>query len=437
LFDPDIWLMTPPCGAGYGAAATSRIKETTRMAAALKHDAPRKRAYDVVIIGGAMLGSSTAWFLTDNPDFDGSVLVIERDPTYEFSGTGHTNSCIRQQFSSALNVRISQFGAAFIQNLPQMMGNDPRVPNLRIQNYGYMYLANTDAFANVLRESHAVQVAAGAATRLLTPDQISAAYPFYAVDDLVLGSINTVDEGYFDGITVFDWWRRQSRERGVDYLANEVTAINRNSAGTRVESVTLASGEVVACGQLVNATGTRGAKTAAMAGITIPIEPRKRYTWVFAAERPLDRELPLTIDPSGVHVRQDTKTTYMAGGHSADDPAVDFDDFQMDQSLWQDHVWPALATRIPQFEAIKVLREWTGHYDMNTLDQNAIVGPHPEVTNFIFLNGFSGHGLQQSPAMGRGTAEWLTYGVFRSLDLAPFGYDRIVAGRPFLEKAII
>ncbi len=407
------------------------------MPAPLKHDAPAKLSYDVVIIGGAMLGASTAWFLTDNPDFDGTVLVIERDPTYAFSGTGHTNSCIRQQFSSALNVQISQFGAHFIQNLPQMMGNDPRVPALKIQNYGYMYLANTDAFADVLRESHAVQAAAGAATRLLTPDQIAAAYPFYTVDDLILGSINTVDEGYFDGITVFDWFRRQSRERGVEYLANEVVAITRNAAGNRVDSVTLASGEVISCGQVVNATGTRGAKTAAMAGIHIPIEPRKRYTWVFAAETPLDRDLPLTIDPSGVHVRQDTKTTYMAGGHNQIDPAVDPDDFEMDQSLWQDHIWPALATRIPQFEAIKVLREWTGHYDMNTLDQNAITGPHNHVENFIFLNGFSGHGLQQSPAMGRGTAEWLTYGAYRSIDLSPFGFDRIATGRPFVEKAII
>lgn len=407
------------------------------MAAALKQDAPKLRSYDVVIIGGAIMGSSTAWFLTDNPDFNGSVLVVERDPTYEFSGTGHTNSCIRQQFSTDLNVRISQFGAEFVQNLPEFMGNDPRVPKLKIQNYGYMYLANTDAFANVLRESHKVQVGAGAATQLMTPEQIKAAYPFYEVDDLVLGSINTVDEGYFDGITMFDWWRRSARERGVEFLANEVVAITRNAAGTRVESVTLASGEVVACGQVVNASGTRGAKTAQMAGISIPIEPRKRYTWVFSAETPLDRELPLTIDPSGVHVRQDGKTTYMAGAHTDEDPAVPFDDFHMDQSLWQDHVWPALATRIPAFEAIKIHREWAGHYDMNTLDQNAIVGAHDTVENFVFLNGFSGHGLQQSPAMGRGTAEWLTYGAFRTLDLSPFGYDRIAAGRPFLEKAII
>ena len=402
---------------------------------ALKQEAPQRSAYDVVIIGGAIMGSSTAWFLTENADFNGSVLVIERDPTYETAATSHTNSCIRQQFSTALNVKISQFGAEFYTNLRGHMGNDPRVPELTIQNYGYMYLADNDAFAAVLRENQKVQLAAGAATQLMTPDQIKAAYPFYRVDDLVLGSINRVNEGYFDGQTMFDWWRRSARERGVEFVANEVVAITRT--GARVNSVTLASGQVIACGQLVNASGTRGAVTARMAGIEIPVEPRKRYSWVFTAEHPLDRDLPLTIDPSGVHVRQDGRASYLAGGHSDHDPAAEFGDFNMDHALWQDHIWPTIASRIPQFEAIKVQREWAGHYDFNALDQNAIVGPHPQVTNFLFLNGFSGHGLQQSPAMGRATAEWLTHGAFRTLDMSPLGFERVAEGRPYIEKAII
>ena len=396
-------------------------------------DAPKRLSYDVIIIGGAATGSATAWFLMQNPDFNGTVLVVERDPSYEFAATSLSNSCIRQQFSTELNIRISQFGAEFCQNLPRYLGED--APKLKIRNFGYMYMAADDAFAQVLRAQAKVQVALGAQTRLMTPEEIKAEYPFYAVDDLVLGSINCKDEGYFDGYTMFDWLRRKARAGGAEYIRNEVVAITRK--GERIDSVTLASGEVVACGQLVNASGTRGAKTAAMAGITIPIEPRKRYSWIIAAEQPLSRDLPLTIDPTGVHFRTDSDTTYLVGAHTDHDPAVAFDDFAMDQSLWLDHVWPILATRIPQFEAVKVLREWAGQYDYNTLDQNAIAGPHPEVSNFLFLNGFSGHGLQQSPAMGRGTAEWLTYGAFRTLDLTPFSFERITANRPLIEGAII
>lgn len=399
--------------------------------------APKHDSYDVIIVGGGIMGASTAWFLTDNPDFDGRVLVVERDPTYQFASTTHTNSCMRQQFSEELNVRISQFAADFVKNLRTYMGGDDRVPELSIRSFGYMYLADTEDFANVLRDNIKVQHAAGAATELMTADQIKATYPFYNVDDIVLGSINRVDEGYWDGGAVFDWWRRQSRERGVEYIHNEVIAMNRNAAGTRVESVILKSGEVIACGQIVNASGPRAVETSRMIGVEIPVEPRKRYSWVFSAEKPLDQDLPLTIDPSGVHVRENGGGTYQAGGHSDIDPAVAYDDFAMDHSLWENHIWPVLATRIPQFEAIKVQSEWAGHYAYNVFDHNAIAGSHPEVTNFFFLNGFSGHGLQQSPAMGRGTAEMLTYGAYRSLDLRPFHFERIMTNSPILERAVI
>ncbi|OYX23570.1 MAG: FAD-dependent oxidoreductase [Rhodobacterales bacterium 32-66-7] len=391
--------------------------------------------YDVVIVGGAIMGSSTAWFLSRAPGL--RVLVLERDPSYAQAGTTHTNSCIRQQFSTALNIQISQFTASFVQNLRAEMGGDPAVPDLKIQNFGYMYLSDSPGFSAILRANQAVQLANGAATRLLTPDQIKAEYPFYAVDDLDLGSINTRDEGYFDGSTLFDCFRRQARVAGVEYVAGDVVGLTLAPAGDRVVSVTLASGRVVGCDWLVNAAGPRGAAVAALAGISLPVEPRKRHTWVIRAERPLDRPLPLTIDPSGVHVREVGGGTYMVGGHADHDPAVGFDDFATDHALWADKIWPAIATRIPAFEAVKVQAEWVGHYDYNTLDQNAVTGPHPMVANFLFLNGFSGHGLQQSPAMGRATAEWIRHGSYQTLDLSAFHYDRVTAGERVVEGAII
>ena len=395
---------------------------------------PSRTSYDVVIIGGAIMGSASAWFLAQTPDFDGTILVVERDPGYGQSSTAHTNSCMRQQFSTALNIQISQFAADFVKNLRTYMG-DARVPELGIQNYGYMYLADNDEFAALLRANQAIQRANGTATEILSPDEIAARYPFYNLRDIRLGSINLRDEGYWDGGTVFDWLRRSAREKGAEYIANEVVGIG--CASDRVTHVTLASGETVSCGTLVNASGPRAARTAAMAGIGLPVEPRKRFTWIFTAETPLDRDLPLTIDPSGVHVRQDGPDTYLAGCPADPDPAVDYDDFAMDHTRWQDHVWPILANRIPQFEAIRVVTEWAGHYAFNTLDQNAILGPHDLVKNFIFQNGFSGHGLQQSPAMGRGVAELITHGEFRSLDLSPFSWNRIAAGAPLVETAVI
>ena len=400
-------------------------------------DTPSLNSYDVVIVGGAIMGSSLAWFLSSNEDFDGRILVVEKDPTYEFSSTMATNSCMRQQFSAELNIKISQFAAEFVTNMRSYMGNDPDVPQLTIHNFGYMYLADNDDFANTLKDNQKIQIANGAKTKLMTPEDIKRDYPFYNVDDIVLGSLNTHDEGYWEGITVFDWWRKKARAADVHYIQNEVVAMTKDKTGEKISSVTLKSGETISCGTVVNASGPRAIETAKMAGITVPIEPRKRFTYVFSAEQPLDRDLPLTIDPSGVHVRQDGTSLYLAGGHSDYDPAVPYDDFEMDHDLWIDHIWPVLATRIPQFEAIKIEREWAGHYAYNAFDHNAVLGPHTEIKNFIFLNGFSGHGLQQSPAMGRGTAEFITYGRYQTLDLSPFHYERIPNNTPIIEKAVI
>ena len=406
------------------------------MSEGLPTDAPKQRHYDVVIVGGAMYGSSVSWFLTDNPDFDGSILVVERDPTYQACSTTHTNSCMRQQFSRELNVRISQFAADFVKNLREYMGGDERVPNLPIQSYGYLYLADNEAFASVLQASQKIQAECGAGTKYMTADEIKRDYPFFNVDDIIGGNHNLIDEGYFDGGTLFDWWRRSGRERGVEFIGNEVVSMGMNANGTRVESVTLKSGEVIGCGTVVNASGPRAVLTSRMAGIELPVEPRKRYTFIFEAEQPLDRDLPLTIDPSGVHMRTDG-AYYLAGCPPDIDPAVDYDDFEADHDIWMNKLWPIIATRIPQFEAIRVTNMWVGHYAFNTLDQNAILGRHTQVENFIFVNGFSGHGLQQSPALGRGTAELITYGEYRSLDLTPFNYERIERNEPFNEKAII
>ncbi len=398
---------------------------------------PKKSSYDVVIIGGAIMGSSVAWFLSQNPDFNGSILVVEKDQNYEFCSTAHTTSCMRQQFSTKLNVQISQFAADFVLNLQEYMVDKIRTPKLKINSFGYMYLADDVSFSETLKGNQKIQIEAGAATELLSPTEIKLRYPFYNVEDIILGSINLVNEGYWDSMTVFDCWRNKAQENGVEYIENQVVDIIKNKSGDRIKSIKLRSGESIAGENFVNASGPRAAFTSKMAGINIPVEPRKRYSWIFKAEKPLDRQLPLTIDPSGIHVRENGGGTYQAGGHGVEDPAVDFDDFAMDHDLWEEKVWPVLAHRIPNFESIKLIHDWAGHYSMNTLDQNAIVGPHNEVQNFFFLNGFSGHGTQQAPAMGRAVSELLTYGAYQTLDMTPFHFDRIEKGISVIEKAVI
>lgn len=397
-------------------------------------DTPGRTSYDVVIVGGAMMGTAVAWFLADHPGFDGTVLVVERDPSYQFSSTAHTNSCLRQQFTQAINVQVSQFGLQYVRNFRRHMGDDPDVPALHFHPFGYMYLARTGAGEQILRNAQRMQAGLGAQTRLLSPGQLADEFPYLDLTDITLGSHNGVDEGYFDGATMFDWWRRKARAAGVEYVQGEVAGLT--FSGGRIDAVQLRGGARIACGQVVNAAGPRAAAVAAMAGLDLPVEPRKRYTFVFEAARPLDQDLPLTVDPSGVHVRTDG-AMYMAGCAPRDDGSVAADDFVADHDLWEGFVWPTIAARIPQFDALRLRRSWVGHYAYNTVDQNAIVGAHPDMVNFLLINEFSGHGFQQAPALGRGLAEWITAGRYETLDLSPFAHGRMAAGNLLLERAVI
>ncbi len=394
---------------------------------------PRHGSYDVVIVGGAMIGSAVAWFLAADPDFDGRVLVVERDPALTHASSALSASCIRHQFSNAVNVGMSMFGTEYIRGFRDRLDGDPEIPEITLDEIGYLFLATAPGVP-VLRDNRAVQAACGAATELLTPGEIAARFPFYNLEDIALGSYNGRGEGWFDGLTMLQWWRRKARERGVEYLRDQVVGIGRGDG--RVGEVTLASGATVACGALVNAAGPNAGRLAALAGITLPVEPRKRCLFVFDCRADLGQPLPLTIDPSGVHCRSEGGF-YLAGTVPKADGPADPDDFEVDHAEFEDEIWPVMAHRVPVFEAIKLVRAWAGHYDYNTLDQNAVIGPHPEVGNFLFANGFSGHGLQQAPAAGRAIAELVVHGRYLSLDLSELGYERIAEGRPFLERAII
>lgn len=392
------------------------------------------KTYDVIIVGGAMMGASVAWFLASHPGFGGRILVIERDPTYLHSSTAHSNSCIRQQFSSEANVRVSQFAARYMRDFRAEMGGDARVPEVFRHHFGYLYLAASGARADQLRADQKMQARLGAGTRMLLPEQLARDFSFFNLEGIVAASFNPVDEGYFDAGVMFDWWRRLGRERGVESLHDEVVGIRRK--GDLVTGVTLASGDEISCGLLVNAAGPRAAQLAAMAGLHVPVEPRKRFTWVVEAAEHLGQDLPLSVDPTGVHMRSDGGY-YMIGAAPEPDPVVAVDDFTEDHAIWQDHVWPIVANRIPQFERLRVLNSWAGHYAYNVIDQNAVLGPHPELANFLFINGFSGHGLQQAPAMGRGLAEWIVTGAFQSLDLSAFSYTRLKGAGAKAERAVI
>lgn len=402
-----------------------------------RYAGPRSASYDVVIVGGAVMGSSTAYWLTAGPDFKGRVLVVERDSTYHFAPSTRAASCIRQQFSQPVNVLISQFGVAFIRSFHERMQRHypgEVAPKLDFKERGFLYCWKPE-HAEKARARAEMQRSLGAHTLFLSPSDIKQRFPWANVDDLGGASWATEAEGWFDNVGLLNGLRYAAKKQGAEYIDNEVVGIER--AGDRITAVKLATGERIACGTLVNTAGGRGRIIANMAGLDIPVERRKRDIFMFAASRPVEGPMPHVIDISGSFCRPEGKFFICGDSPPGEDPEADLDDYEPRHEDFEERVWPAIVNRIPQFDAIKLQRFWSCHYDYNTLDYNAIIGPHTDVKNFIFCNGFSGHGLQQSPAVGRGVAELMLYGRYTTLDLSEMAYERVTAKRPFLEEAII
>ncbi|MBZ9841509.1 NAD(P)/FAD-dependent oxidoreductase [Mesorhizobium sp. CA5] len=400
------------------------------------YKAPSRDAYDIVIVGGAVIGSSTAYWLSQALGSGASILVVERDSSYEFSSTALSTSAIRQQYSNPINVKISQFGIEIIRGFQERMApfytNEP-APDLGLKEHGYLYCCSPEG-VDAARERVELQRSLGAHTVFLGPGALKERFPWLNVDDLGGGSWGSREEGWFDSMGLLNGFRRAARASGVEYIDNAVTDLDVSEG--RVVSARLSTGQTVRCGTLVNAAGPRAQQVAAMAGLSIPVAPYKRYSFVFASANPIPGRMPNVIDLSGTFVRPEGEL-FLTGNTPQGDGPAEYDDFEMHFEEFDDYIWPALWHRIPAFDALKVQTSWTGHYEYNMLDHNGIVGFHPEVTNFMFANGFSGHGLQQSPAVGRAVSELIVHGAFQTLDLSPFSYERIPRNEPFLEEAVI
>jgi sarcosine oxidase len=389
---------------------------------------------DVVIVGGAIVGSAVATFLALRPDWRGRIVVVERDLSYRTSSTSLSAASIRLQFSTPLNNEISRFGVGLLKHPEEWLGiaGEP-APEVDFVEGGYLFLATAAGMAT-LEHNHAVQRGLDVPVVLLSPMELRARFPWMQVDDLAGASLGLSDEGWFDAYALLQAFARKARSLGVEYVPGEVVGLEREDG--RLRGVHLAGGGTLEADWVVNAAGPRAAQVAAMAGLELPVHPRKRFVYHFDCRTQLG-PAPLTISPTGVYFRPEGPAWISGYSPREGEPDPDALDLDVDRSRFDEFVWPDLARRVPAFESIRLLDAWAGHYEVNTLDHNAIIGPHPEVENFLFANGFSGHGLQQAPAVGRGLAEWIATGRYETLDLSPLGYERVQRQEPIRELNVV
>ncbi|MDZ7786697.1 MAG: FAD-binding oxidoreductase [Halofilum sp. (in: g-proteobacteria)] len=387
---------------------------------------------DVCIAGGGIVGSATAYFLAADPAFDGRVVVLEPDPGYRLAATARSAGSVRQQFSTPLNIAISQFAVRFLRNIERYLAVDGEVPAIGFHEGGYLFLADEEG-VEARRAEYATAVGCGAEVTWLTPAELGERFPWLDTVGLEGGTLGLSGEGWLDPWALLQAFRAKARALGVEYRRERVAAVEVEAG--RVAGVRGGDGARLACGWLVDAAGIGSREVAALAGVDLPVYPRKRFVFVFDAQEPAPG-LPLTVLPEGVYVRPEG-SHYITGCSPAPEADRDCDDLEVDYTVFDEVLWPALAARMRPFEGIRMINAWAGHYDVHPLDHNAILGPHPQRPNLLLASGFSGHGLQQAPAVGRGLAEQVVHGGWRSLDLSPLGYERVLAGRPLSEGKVV
>ena len=382
----------------------------------------------VVIVGGAIMGSFSAWALRQ-AGHTGPITVVEKDSTYQWSSTALSAASIRTQFGTPANIAMSLYAAQMFRDIKQVFGDEA---DIGFRENGYLILGGpNDVEARVAAAT--MQRSHGAEIDVLGPEELQRRFPGLSVEGIGVGTFGARHEGWFDAWSLLSTVRRAARRQGVEYVEAVVTSFETRNA--RVSEVLLADGIQLPCDFCVLAAGAWSGRLAAGLDIALPIVPKKRTVFSFKTPFKL-ANFPMLFDVSSIWVRPEGEG-YIGGIQPLPEHDGDADgDFEPHHGLLEEPFWPLLATRIPAMEELRVNRAWAGHYEVNTLDHNGVVGAHDELTNLIFATGFSGHGVMHAPAVGRAVAELITTGDFRAIDLRPLGWERIRTRTPLFETIV-
>jgi glycine/D-amino acid oxidase-like deaminating enzyme len=385
--------------------------------------------YDVAVIGGGIVGSSTAYFLKQTAP-GVSVCVVEPDPTYEFASALRASGGCRVQFTCPENIAMSLFSIDFIKSFEKTMATASHPAPIDWVQGGYLFIVPPESTANLERNVRRQQ-AHGCTVDLLTPSELKQRFPSMNVEDLGAGAHTPLD-GWCDPYGLLWGFRRKAVELGVEYIQDRVAGADTDAS--QVRNIRLASGGMLRADAYINAAGAWSGDVARFFGMDLPIAPLRRFEHYFTAGNPIE-PLPYVKDVARLAFRSEGKG--FSGGLVAGDATRGYN-FDVDHNYFEDVVWPAVAHRFPPFEAARCHRTWSGLYEQNELDGNPVIGRwNTRLGNLYTVAGFSGHGMMHAPAAGRGIAELLVHGRFQTIDLTRLGYERIEANQPYAEEGIL
>ncbi|XP_002734363.2 FAD-dependent oxidoreductase domain-containing protein 1-like [Saccoglossus kowalevskii] len=419
---------------------------------------------DIVIIGGGLVGSSIAYFLKRKIVRGMRVVVIERDPAYTRASSSLSVGGIRQQFSLPENIQLSMYGAEFLRNIKEHLTvDDADPPDVQFNPYGYLFLA-TEKGVRQMKTNYEIQRELGAKVELLTVTKLKEKFPWINTDGIELASYGTANEGWFDPWCLLTALKQKAKSLGVQYVHGNVTGftikkdkIPKNGPydpyyDNRIQNVKISmpNGPEVrslAATVVVNAAGPQAGHLSKLLkigegnnemSVSLPVEPRKRYVYFYHCPSGPGLDCPLVVDPTGAYFRREgLGGNFICGLSPSEEEEPSVNNLNVDYDWFEDRLWPLLSKRVQAFENLKLKCAWAGFYDYNTVDQNAIIGGHPVISNFFFANGFSGHGIQQAPAIGRAMSELLLEQSYKTIDLSRFGFQRFIDQQPLPEMLVV
>ena len=383
--------------------------------------------YDVLIIGGGVMGCATAYYLLKlDPRLN--VAILEMDTTYEKASTPLSDGNTRIQFNIKENIQMSQYGLEVLARFSEEMEVNGEKPDAAFRQQGNLFVLDK-ASRDEAYEGRLLQQSLGCEVHWLTPDGVQKYYPLYNLKDCVAGTFGPRD-GTMSPMAVLMGYKKKVIAMGAKYIQAEVIEILKQ--GNQITGAKLFSGEILNSKAVMNAAGAWAPKIAKTVGVDLPIAPTKRQVAIVETNARPETTLPVLFLPSGLYLIHEGDGLFMCGKSFSDD-YVGYDDFNWERKKFEDVVWPELVEYIPAFDRLKILRGWARLYEVNTLDGNAILGEWSVLKGFYLANGFSGHGFQQCHAVGRYIAE-LILGKPPTLDLSIFSPQRILENKPVFES---
>lgn len=383
---------------------------------------------DIIIVGGGVIGSSVAYNLLQD-GCKGEITVFEKDQLYEFSSTPRSAGGIRQLFTTPINIQIGRYSLGKYLTFAEDMAIGDEKAEIDFEQHGYLFLGQKEDMDQFNKQKN-LQNKHGVPSEILTKEGLLNIIPELNTEGLE-GGLFSQEDGYLDPYSVMQGYARKAKEMGATYVYNEVDTILTSTNGA--SGIQLIDGTTYHAPIVINCAGPWAPMLSEKINLPVPIIPLKRQIIEFDISEPLEKRLPLTIDPTGVYFRHEGDT--LITGFAEDvQPGIDF---SWKRSLFLETLWPILAHRIPNFERAKIKSGWAGMYSHNTIDQNAIVGEHPQLKGYYLACGFSGHGMQQAPAVGKGLSELIQIGHYETLDLSPLRFERFAEDDLVIEGAIV